>query len=311
MKKNKKFIFLQLTTLHQILAIFLLFIPSFASAHESHTETAMQQTQAWVRDSINAKIDSFHSPDNHFATAPTVTLNATAKKNRRIIVVIDPGHGGKDPGTTGPLGIHEKNVVLAIGLDLYHMLKKDPHFKPDMTRDGDYFISLRGRLRIARHDHGDMFVAIHADAYRDATATGAAIFALSAHGASSEAARWLAEKENYSELGNVSLNKLDDKSNILRKVLIDLSQTATISASLQLGDSMIQQLANIETLHYHQVEQAPFMVLKSPDIPSLLVETGFLSNPSEEKRLSDPVFQKKIANALYLGIKNYYEKQNV
>jgi N-acetylmuramoyl-L-alanine amidase len=291
--------------------ILLFFISTFSWAHPAklsqHSLSSMKQTQEWVKASLDSQINS---SDNNLtknsAITPMVTLNENPKKHRKIIVVIDPGHGGKDPGTTGVLGIKEKNVVLAISLDLYRILKRDPRFQPDLTRNGDYFVTLRGRLRIARQDHGDMFVAIHADAYRDSTATGAAIFALSAHGASSEAARWLAEKENYSELGDVSLNKLDDKSNVLRKVLIDLSQTATISASLQLGDSMIQQLANIETLHYHHVEQAPFMVLKSPDIPSLLVETGFLSNPAEETRLSNPAFQEKIANALYLGIKNYY-----
>jgi N-acetylmuramoyl-L-alanine amidase len=228
---------------------------------------------------------------------------APHRPSRPIVVVIDPGHGGKDPGTIGPNGVREKNVVLAISRDLYQILQKDPDFRPALTRRGDYFISLRGRLAIARQDKGDMFIAIHADAYREPGATGAAIFALSPHGASSEAARWLAEKENYSELGGVTLN---DKSDVLRSVLIDLSQTATISSSIQLGTMLLPQLASICRLHYTRVEQAPFMVLKSPDIPSLLVETGFLSNPIEERRLSDPAYQQKVAQALYTGIKNYF-----
>ncbi len=237
---------------------------------------------------------------------PTPTPKVNAAPPRPIVVVIDPGHGGKDPGTTGPLGVHEKDVVLAISRDLAQTLQKDPCFRAALTRSGDYFIPLRGRLAIARQDKGDIFVAIHADAYPDRYASGAAVFALSAHGASSEAARWLAEKENYSELNDVSLSGLPDQSEVLRSVLIDLSQTATISSSLQLGTSLLQQLNKVGNLHYHRVEQAPFMVLKSPDIPSLLVETGFLSNPNEERRLRDPAYQQKMAQALYLGIRSYF-----
>lgn len=239
-------------------------------------------------------------------TSSSPAILPATQTQRPIVVVIDPGHGGKDPGTTGQLGVHEKDVVLSISRYLYQYLAKDPAFRPALTRSADYFIPLRGRLAIARKDKGDMFVAIHADAYRDPYATGVAIFALSAHGASSEAARWLAEKENYSELGDVSLSGLTDKSDVLRSVLIDLSQTATISASMQLGVSMLQQMGKISNLHYHHIEQAPFMVLKSPDIPSLLVETGFLSSPMEERRLHNAAYQQKLAQAMYLGIKNYF-----
>jgi len=243
------------------------------------------------------------------STTPAVTkttITAPPSTGRRsVVVIIDPGHGGKDPGTSGSLGVREKDVVLAIATDLSEILAKQPGVKPLLTRNRDYFVPLRGRLAMARQSHGDIFVAIHADAYQDPYATGASVFALSAHGASSEAARWLAEKENYSELGGVSLS---DKSDMLRSVLIDLSQTATISSSMQLGSNLIQQLGQIGNLHYKNVEQAPFMVLKSPDIPSVLVETGFLSNPEEQARLHNPVDQEQIANALAAGIMNYFKK---
>jgi N-acetylmuramoyl-L-alanine amidase len=240
-------------------------------------------------------------PDNN--TEQPNTTSTSSSPPRPIMIVIDPGHGGKDPGTISPNGIREKDVVLAISRKLYQLLQKEPGYRAALTRSGDYFIPLRGRLRIARQDKGDMFIAIHADASHEAGATGAAVFALSQHGATSEAARWLAEKENYSELSGVALS---DKSDMLRSVLIDLSQTSTISSSLELGSDLLPQLAKVGRLHYAHVEQAPFMVLKSPDIPSLLVETGFLSNPIEERRLSDPSYQQAIAQALFVGIKNYF-----
>lgn len=240
--------------------------------------------------------------DNKNQTS-SVDINTIKAGKRLINIVIDPGHGGKDPGTSGPMGTHEKDIVLAISKALKEELEKESSFKAMLTRDSDYFIPLRQRLNIARQDKGDMFVAIHADAFINPYASGSSIFALSAHGASSEAARWLAEKENYSELGGISLS---DKSNILRSVLIDLSQTATISSSIQLGNSILRQLGKIGHLHRGFVEQAPFMVLKSPDIPSLLVETGFLSNPLEEQRLRDPYYQRKMAMAIAAGIKSYF-----
>lgn len=238
------------------------------------------------------------------ANSTAATVTTLPKGNRPIVVIIDPGHGGKDPGTS-TYTTREKDVVLAISLNLYRILQNQPGFKPVLTRNRDYFIPLRGRLAIARQYKGDMFIAIHADAYKDGYASGAAVFALSAHGASSEAARWLAEKENYSELGGVNLR---DKSDMLRSVLIDLSQTATISSSLQLGGALLYQLGYVGNLHYRTVEQAPFMVLKSPDIPSVLVETGFLSNPQEQARLRNPFAQQQIAKAIAQGIMNYFRK---
>jgi len=235
--------------------------------------------------------------------AAPVTSVANIKGERTIIIVIDPGHGGKDPGTAGTMGVREKDVVLAISKQVQEILNKESGFRGVLTRDSDYFIPLRQRLSIARKDKGDMFVAIHADAYINSYAGGSSVFTLSAHGASSEAARWLAEKENYSELGGVTLN---DKSHLLRSVLIDLSQTATIASSLQVGKSILRQLGKVGKLHRGFVEQAPFMVLKNPDIPSLLVETGFLSNPLEEQRLRDPYYQRQLASAIVDGIKDYF-----
>jgi N-acetylmuramoyl-L-alanine amidase len=228
------------------------------------------------------------------------------KKLRNAIIVIDPGHGGKDPGATGQYGTHEKNVVLAISKDLYYLLKKQPGIDVKLTRTGNYFVPLRGRLRLARSGWDDVFIAIHADAYKYHTSRGASVFALSQHGATSEAARWLAKKENYSELmGGINL---EDKSYLLRSVLLDLSQTATIRQSLVLGNYIIRSLGKVTMLHTGHVEQAPFVVLKSPDIPSLLIETGFISNRREELLLRNPIYQQKVARALMQGIMNYLHK---
>lgn len=239
---------------------------------------------------------------------PKIYLSASKSsikhKDRNIVVVIDPGHGGKDPGAIGYRGTKEKNVVLAIAKDLQRDLNAQKGFHAELTRSGDYFIPLRGRLRILRHDHGDMFIAIHADAYLNHTAHGASVFALSQHGATTEAARWLARKENESELGHV----LTDKSHVLKSVLIDLAQTASITSSLAVGDDIIHKLARVTDLHHGFVEQAAFVVLKEPEVPSLLVETGFLSNPKEELKLRNSHYQHRIAYALMQGIIGYYKK---
>lgn len=243
------------------------------------------------------------------SSAPVQAVTASSVLSsglgRNIIVVIDPGHGGKDPGATGPLGVHEKNVVLTIAKDIENDINAVPGMSTKMTRYGDYFITLRDRLDIARQDHADFFVAVHADAFINRDATGASVFALSQRGATSEAARWLAEKENYSELGGVDLA---NKSEELRSVLIDLSQTATITQSLDIGQMVVNSIAKITPMHSDDVEQARFVVLKSPDIPSLLVETGFISNPQEEQLLSSPWYQQKIAAAIAQGVRAYFWK---
>ena len=231
------------------------------------------------------------------------TVKKIRDEQRDIIIVIDPGHGGKDPGATGPHGIHEKNVVLAIARDLQRKLNAIDGVHALLTRKGDYYLSLRERLRIARRDKADFFVAIHADAFYNRYARGASVFALSPRGATSEAARWLAEKENYSELGGIDLA---DKSNMLRSVLIDLSQTATIKQSIQVGDFVLHALGRVTILHHAKVEQARFVVLKSPDIPSLLIETGFITNSGEEKRLSSHWYQERLAKAIAQGTVSYF-----
>lgn len=237
----------------------------------------------------------------------TLTSNQALKnQNRPVVVVIDAGHGGKDPGAKGFLGTEEKKVVLQISQELVKLINQQPGMQARMTREGDYYLTLRERLAKARRAHADIFIAVHADAYRDPYSKGAAVYALSLKGASSEAARWLAAKENYSELGGVDLS---DKGDMLRSVLIDLSQTATISSSLQLGSSVLGSLGQVCRLHHNNVEQAPFVVLKSPDIPSILVETGFISNPDEEKRLKDPAYQHKLASQIVQGLNTYCKKQ--
>ncbi|MCK4870956.1 MAG: N-acetylmuramoyl-L-alanine amidase [Gammaproteobacteria bacterium] len=237
--------------------------------------------------------------------AKHVKLALKPKKKRDLIVLIDPGHGGKDSGAIGVRGTYEKNIVLAIARDLQKLINSQYGFHAYLTRTGDYFVPLRGRLRIERKYKPDMFIAIHADAYKNHTARGASVFALSQSGATSEAARWLAQKENESELGT-TLAGLQYKSNMLRKVLINLAQTASVSESLGIGDDIIHRLAKVTRLHRGFVEQAAFVVLKEPDVPSLLVETGFLSNPNEEMELRSSKHQGAIAFALMSGIKSYF-----
>lgn len=230
----------------------------------------------------------------------------TPKILRDVVIVLDPGHGGKDPGATGARKTAEKKVVLAIAKKLQQKINKQPGMRAVLTRDGDHYVGLRERLDIARKHDADVFVSIHADAFIDAHSRGASIFALSQRGATSEAARWLAEKENYSELGGVNLSELDDQNGLIRTVLLDLSQTATTAASLQMGSQVLKRLDKITRLHSKEVEQARFVVLKSPDIPSILIETGFISNPEEEKNLNDPKYQTRLTQAIFDGLKTYF-----
>ena len=243
----------------------------------------------------------------HQKTVITDTdFDANNKSHRPIIVVIDPGHGGKDPGAAGINGTKEKNIVLSISKILQQDIDKKRGFHAVLTRTGDYYLTLRQRLRIAREDKADMFVAIHADKWRNTQARGVSVFALSQRGATSEAARWLAHRENKSELmGGV---QLQDQSHLLKSVLINLSQSATIRDSLQIGTDVLQSVKPIATLHHSTVEQAAFVVLKSPDIPSLLIETGFLSNPREECRLSSASYQHQLASAITHGIDEYFSE---
>lgn len=242
--------------------------------------------------------------------AVQMAANARVGKGRNIIVVIDPGHGGKDPGAKGYGGVHEKDVVLAIARRLKATLDATPGFQAVLTRSGDVFLPLRDRSAFARRHHADLFVSIHADAARSTTPRGSSVFALSQHGATSETARWLAQSENSADLiggagGDLSL---EDKDEMLRGVLLDLSMTATVNASLSAGNDVIKQIGNFNPLHKGSVEQAGFVVLKSPDIPSLLVETGFITTPAEARLLQTSVHQQKLATAVSTGIQRYFRR---
>lgn len=246
-------------------------------------------------------------PQSVQSTTNSPVISAADHKHPRYLtVVIDPGHGGKDPGATGKSGTHEKNVVLSIAKYLQQDLLKVPGIKVCMTRNADYFVTLRGRLSIARKCHGDAFVAVHADAFHNPRARGASVFALSQRGATSESARWIAARENKSEMLGGSID-LSDKSHLLSSVLIDLSQTATINASLTLGKNVIKRMSYISRMHSHRVDQAAFVVLKSPDIPSILIETGFLSNYSEEAKLRTASYRRRIASAISTAIIDYFK----
>ena len=219
---------------------------------------------------------------------------------RDIVVAIDAGHGGEDPGALGPKKLQEKKVVLAIARKLQAKLRNTPGLKPVMIRDGDYYVSLRGRRDLARKHQADLFVSIHADAFRQASANGASVYALSTKGSSSTAAQYLADRENAADLvGGV---RLSDKDDVLAGVLADLSMTATLDTSLSLGARVLGEIDDIAKLHKRKVEQAGFAVLKSPDIPSILVETGFISNPGEADRLNTSAYQNKMASAIHDGI---------
>jgi N-acetylmuramoyl-L-alanine amidase len=257
-----------------------------------------------LNQTTNAPIRAVYTPPAKPVSSIRMPFYRGAK--RKIVVVIDPGHGGKDPGASGYHKTLEKHVVLAISKRLQQKINRQPGMVAVLTRDGDYFIDLRRRLDISRRYHPDIFVAIHADAFTNTQSHGASVFALSQRGATSEAARWLAEKENYSELGGVNLKGLDDKTGVIRSVLIDLSQTATIHASLKIGANVLRYLGRMTTLHNHKVEQARFVVLKSPDTPSILVETGFISNPLEEQRLASSAYQEKLSQAIFDGIYQYF-----
>jgi N-acetylmuramoyl-L-alanine amidase len=273
-----------------------------------HKDIAVK-TAASVVESSNAKEDLEVLPiTKETSTKPTLKIE-DAVKAKKVVIVIDPGHGGKDSGAAGPNGGFEKHVVLKISKRLQQLLNDEPGFTAVLTRSTDIYLPLRKRLAIARKNHADMFIAVHADAYHYSNATGASVYALSQRGATSEAARWLAEKENESELGGLS-NELADKDAMLRSVLIDLSQTHTIEASLGIGNTVLRNIGHFAQLHHPRVEQAAFVVLKSPDIPSILVETGFISNPLEEQRLTDPDYQEQTARAIKEGIKQYFIKNS-
>jgi len=245
-------------------------------------------------------------PAKSAATGPAAKSLKIEPVGRDIVVAIDAGHGGEDPGALGANGSREKDITLAIARRLERLLRAEPGMRPALTRSGDYFVGLRKRTQLARRQKADFFVSIHADAFQDPRARGSSVFVLSDRGATSEAARWLAERENAADLvGGVSL---DDKDDVLASVLLDLSQTGARQASLAVAGSVVDQLGKLGEVHASEVQQAGFVVLKSPDIPSMLVETAFISNPDEERRLRNPAHQQLIAEAMLRGIRSYFQK---
>lgn len=246
------------------------------------------------------------SPPPAAVPAPPAVVRKALKSGplRDLVIAIDAGHGGKDPGAIGKKGTYEKDIVLQVARKLESLLKREPGFKPVMTRKGDYFLPLRKRIKKARVAKADLFISIHADAAENKHAKGSSVFVLSKTGASSEAARLLAEQENAVDLiGGVSLT---DKDDMLASVLLDLSQTHTIDVSHQIAHGLLSELRKVGKVHSPRVEKAGFVVLKSPDIPSILVETAFISNAAEEKRLKTREYQQKIAKSLLRGIKNHF-----
>jgi len=258
-------------------------------------------------------------PITQVASAPPVPVTPTRTPakltpvpsgKRDIVIAIDAGHGGEDPGALSPVkGQYEKHVTLSISKELQRQINAEKGFRAELVRTGDYFIPLRRRADIARKKGADLFVSIHADAAPRASAFGASVYALSDRGATSETARWLADAENQSDLiggaGNVSL---DDKDKMLAGVLLDLSMTASLSSSLNVGNKVLSNMGRITPLHKRRVEQAGFMVLKSPDMPSILVETGFISNPNEARKLASASHQQALARSIVTGVRQFFQE---
>lgn len=230
---------------------------------------------------------------------------AIRPNGRDIVIAIDPGHGGKDPGAAGPTGVREKDVVLRISRQLAANIDADPNMRAFMTRDSDRFVKLRPRIKSAQAAGADLFVSIHADAFKDRRVRGATVYVLSSKGASDEASKYLADRENAAhQIGGVSLA---DKDQTLASVLVDLSQNASLSASFDIGAEMLREIGQVTKVRKRRVQQAPFLVLKSPDVPSVLVETAFISNPHDESNLGSRSYREKLARAMYAGIRDYFE----
>jgi N-acetylmuramoyl-L-alanine amidase len=232
--------------------------------------------------------------------------NQKSPYKRLLTIAIDPGHGGEDPGAIGKRGSREKDIVLAIARKLKEKIEQEPDMRSYLTRDGDYFVPLHTRVNKARRVQADLFVSVHADAFIQSHAKGASVFALSQQGATSTAARWLANKENNADLiGGLNIKSQDKQ---VAQLLLDMSTTAQIKDSLKLGDAVLKQIGGFAKLHKKHVEQASFAVLKAPDVPSILIETAFISNPEEEARLNDMEYQEQIASAILKGIRSYFAK---
>ncbi len=235
------------------------------------------------------------------------SLAQTGDGLRDILIVVDAGHGGEDPGAIGPRNLYEKDVVLAISKELAALINRESGFKAVLSRTGDYYIPLRKRRDFARENRADLFISVHADAFHKTQANGASVFALSHRGATSETARFLAQQENEADLiGGVVDVKLEDKSPDVQTVLVDLFMKATLNSSLDVGTQVLNSMGQVTRLHKRSVEQAGFAVLKSPDVPSILVETGFISNPTEARRLASSRYRQKLARQIFSGVKAYF-----
>ena len=242
--------------------------------------------------------------ENRQDAATRIITQADNKRSKDIVIAVDAGHGGDDPGATGPHGVREKDVTLKIARNLANLINQEYGMKAVLIREGDYFLSLRKRIGKAREHKADLFISVHADSFKDPRVKGSSVFILSNRGASSEAAKWLAERENAADLvGGVSL---DDKDDVLASVLLDLSQTASLEASIGVADRVLSGLKKLGKTHKKHVQSAGFAVLKSPDIPSILVEMAYISNPEEEKNLKNAAYQTKLAKALLSGLKGYF-----
>lgn len=239
---------------------------------------------------------------------PIRTNQESRKKHKQqFVIALDPGHGGRDPGAIGKYGTREKDIALSVAKKMKALINRESGYRAVLTRDADRFVSLRNRVKKARQAEADIFISLHADSFHSPNVKGASVYALSLRGASSEAARWIARKENSSDLiGGISL---DDKDDLIASVLLDLSQTATIQDSLELGSDVLKHIGKVSKLNNRKVQQAGFAVLKAPDMPSILIETAFLSNPSEEKKLRNPKHQQKLAKAVFSGIKKHLKNR--
>lgn len=238
------------------------------------------------------------------SAAPRTVADAVKDVQRPVVIAVDAGHGGQDPGAKGPKGTWEKSITLSMARELARQIDAEPGMKAFLVRESDVFIPLQDRYRMAREAQADLFVSVHADAFHKPTPSGASVYMLSQRGASSEAARWLAHSENAADLvGGV---KLDDKDNTLAAVLLDLAQSASLKASGDVANSVLSGLKRVGKTHKQQVERANFVVLRSPDVPSILVETGFISNPGDEKKLNDPDYRRRLSMAIVDGVRSYF-----
>jgi N-acetylmuramoyl-L-alanine amidase len=283
--------------------------PASAASFEQQIESAIESAGKRAEDAktaANAPTVATHPPAAKVTDLRTQIKPAKPEYVRLITIAIDPGHGGEDPGALGAKGSYEKNITLSIARRLKGLIDKQENMRAYLTRDGDYFLPLHERVNRARRVQADLFVSVHADAFIKPHARGSSVFALSEKGATSAAAKWLAKNENDADLiGGVNVGARD---RYLKQTLIDLSQTAQISDSLKLGREVLEEIGGINQLHKPRVEQAGFAVLKAPVIPSILIETAFISNPEEEKRLNDEQYQDTMAEAIVNGIKRYFDR---